>query len=203
MSVRTSQHGIFVVALVAFAALFWTGFGYAALRYKIYSSPFLSMEPTITTGQPFILVDRFAYRNRGPQRGDIVVFMPPIPVSSPFIKRIIALPGDRLTIRHGVVSVNGQVIAEPYVRNPVVFDLAITAYGLRLDGKRLDPSLAEIPPRSTWTSPDTVPRGCYVMLGDNRRYSEGSHTFGFVCTGLVGPKPTNAVTLIGKVIAPR
>jgi len=45
--------------------------------------------------------------------------------------------------------------------------------------QRLDPSDANVPPRSAWSAPDRIPAHCYIMLGDNRNDSEDSHIWGF------------------------
>lgn len=70
--------------------------------------PFLvsgsSMEPTFENGN-YLLVDELAYRFREPERGEVVVFKDPINGSSFYIKRIIGLPGERVVINNGEVSV--------------------------------------------------------------------------------------------------
>jgi signal peptidase I len=73
-----------------------------------------SMAPLLTD-QERIFINKFVYRFEAIQRGDVVVFWYPLDRSKSFIKRVVALPGETIEIRRGVVYVNGQVVAEPYV----------------------------------------------------------------------------------------
>ncbi|MDP9105584.1 MAG: signal peptidase I [Candidatus Eremiobacteraeota bacterium] len=197
MSKRWIIAGGVVAALLVAAAV------YTVLRYRTFYSPSASMAPTIVTGQIFV-VDRFAYRGAAPRRGDVVVFMPPVISPSPFFKRVVAVPGDRLAIRAGRTFVDGKRVDEPYAPWPAPYDLAVRDYGMTVDGAPLDTALAFIPPRAAWTSPDTVPRGCYVVLGDNRPNSADSHVFGFLCPGQPVPNLPNVhPQLIGRAIVTR
>ena len=135
-------------------------------------------EPTLQI-RDVLLVNEFEYRLRAPHYGDIVVFPPPIPTTNPFIKRLIAEPGDRLRIANGTVYRNGVALVEPYIAQKPNYNLEIRNYGVYIDGVPVDPSQGNIPPRSAWTSPDTIPPGCYFMMGDNRNDSEDSHIWGF------------------------
>lgn len=97
-----------------------------------------SMDPTLASGE-FILVNKLIYETidlgpldavlpfvdfeddtrfilRGPNRGDIVVFVPPINPGSDFIKRIIAEPGEVIEIRRGRVFIDGKLLEEPYLQ---------------------------------------------------------------------------------------
>ena len=77
-----------------------------------------SMEKTIMTGDR-VLGTRFAYWFSEPKRGDIVVFRYPIDEAkgkkTKFIKRIIGLPGETVTITDGVVYINGEALEENYI----------------------------------------------------------------------------------------
>ncbi len=75
-----------------------------------------SMEDTLLPGQ-YIVVDKLTPHFEPYQRGDIVIFTPPgEPAgSTPFIKRIIGMPGDTVDIRDGHVFINGHELSEPYV----------------------------------------------------------------------------------------
>ena len=87
-----------------------------------------------------------------PRRGDIIVFEPPLPSASDYIKRIIGLPGERVEIRDGKVYVDNQPLSEPYIA-------AAPNYAM---------------------PPEVVPPGYFFVLGDNRNNSSDSHTWGFV-----------------------
>jgi len=110
----------------------------------------ISMQPTLHEGE-FVLVNKLAYRLGDYQRGDIVVFHYPRNPEEDYIKRIIGLPGDTVSVGNGQVSVNGQVLDEPYIAAPPEYT-------------------------SSWT----VPVGQLFVLGDNRNQSSDSHSWGFV-----------------------
>jgi signal peptidase I len=118
--------------------------------YTTYTMPAGSMLPTIHVGAT-MLVNRSAYRSESPARGDIVVFKSPL-LGLPFVKRVVAVPGDRFTIARGVTYVNGRRVEEPYIKERPAYDMALRR----------------------------VPSGCYIVLGDNRNDSEDSHIFGCV-----------------------
>src|SRR5579864_205470 len=73
-----------------------------------------SMAPLLSD-QERIFINKFVYRFEDIHRGDVVVFWYPLDRSKSFIKRVIGLPGETVDIRHGLLYVNGQLIAEPYV----------------------------------------------------------------------------------------
>src|SRR5690349_23906398 len=73
-----------------------------------------SMTPLISD-QERIFINKFVYRFEPIQRRDVVVFWYPLDRSKSFIKRVIALPGESVEIRQGIVYVNGHAIQEPYV----------------------------------------------------------------------------------------
>jgi signal peptidase I len=147
-----------ILAVVAIAvALFIQAF-----LVKPYRIPSPSMEDTLLVGDR-VLVDRISWRFSEPARGDIVVFHSPVP-GPVLIKRIMGMPGDTLSIRDGAVYVNGQRLAEPYVR--------------RVDGR---PEPTE--PFGTglsWSLQQSykVPAGSYFLMGDNRTDSKDSRDFG-------------------------
>jgi signal peptidase I len=89
-----------------------------------------------------------------PERGDIIVFNPPTVSDKPYIKRVIGLPGETITIADGFVYVNGVKLDEPYI------DGAIT----ECNRSKCDPV--------------TVAEGSVFVLGDNRRNSSDSRIFG-------------------------
>ena len=100
--------------------------------------------------------ERFVYPFHPPERGDIIVFEPPTVSNKPFIKRVIGLPGETVTIENGFVYIDGTKLDEPYI------DGAIT----ECNRSRCEPV--------------TVPEGSVYVLGDNRRNSSDSRIFGTV-----------------------
>ncbi len=107
-----------------------------------------SMEPTLHTGE-FVVVNKLAYKFGSPQQGDVIVFHFPRDPEQEYIKRVIGLPGDTVSISKGEVRVNGQVLEEPYILNQPAYN-------------------------NKWT----VPERHLFVLGDNRNNSSDSHTWG-------------------------
>jgi len=149
---------------------------------RTYYIPSASMVPTLQI-HDVLLVDKFEYRFHKPNTGDIVVFPPPIPTPDDFIKRVIGTPGDKFRITNGVVYINGVALKEPYIAQKPSYNLEVRNYGIWVDDgwgwHALDPSQANIPPKSEWTAADRIPPNCYIMMGDNRNDSEDSHIWGF------------------------
>jgi signal peptidase I len=124
-----------------------------------------AMAPTLRAGQ-IVSVDTGAYAHHPPQHGDIVLFTPPDQSSLLFIKRIVAIPGDQLLITKGTVSINGQVISEPFLPEPWTYNASWPASG----------------------QPIIVPANQYFVMGDNRNHSSDSRTFGFVSLAAIQGK---------------
>ncbi len=145
---------------------------------RTFFIPSGSMIPTLQI-HDVLLVNEFEYRFVKPAHEDIVVFPPPIPSPNDFIKRLIGAPGDTLRIHDGVVYRNGVALDEPYIEQKPNYELEVKNYSIVVDGQPLDPTLANVPPKSMWQAPDRIPDGCYFMMGDNRNNSEDSHIWGF------------------------
>lgn len=109
-----------------------------------------SMEPNFHH-QEYILVDKLGYRLRQPVRGDVVVFHPPNRQDN-FIKRIIGLPGETVTVTGHQVAVNGQAVLETYLPDRGQMGGA---------------------PETFVLGPDE-----YFVLGDNRDFSKDSRELG-------------------------
>ena len=106
-----------------------------------------------------LFINKFVYRISAIERGDVVVFHYPRDPEKSYIKRVIALPGDRLRIDRGVVWVNGKRQVENYV--PEEF-------------------------RDTRSMAETViPQDSYFMMGDHRSISSDSREFGPVERSLI------------------
>ena len=120
-----------------------------------------SMLPGLSD-QERIFVNKFVYRLEPISRGDVVVFRYPLDPSKSFIKRVVAVAGDRVRIDNGVVYVNGGALEEPYV--PQQF-------------------------RDTRSMPEIeVPPQTYFVLGDHRSLSDDSRDFGPVSEEFVSGK---------------
>jgi signal peptidase I len=110
-----------------------------------------SMRPNFEPGQR-LLVSKVAYRFGEPQRGEVIVFRPPNNKDIDYIKRVIALPGDKIEIKEGTVYINNVALDEPYIKAP-------TNDTLR---------------------PTEIPENEYFVLGDNRNNSNDSYDWGTV-----------------------
>jgi signal peptidase I len=117
-----------------------------------------SMAPLLSD-QERIFINKFVYRFEAIHRGDVVVFWYPLDRSKSFIKRVIALPGETVSIRQGVVTVNGNVVPEPYV--PPQYE-DVSDYG-----------------------PVRVPKDSYFVMGDHRVSSNDSRVFGPVASRFI------------------
>jgi signal peptidase I len=106
-----------------------------------------------------LFINKFVYHVTAVERGDIVVFHYPRDPEKSYIKRVIAVPGDRLRIEHGVVWLNGVRQDERYVPEEY----------------RDRRSMAEI----------EIPEGSYFMMGDHRSISSDSREFGAVDRELI------------------
>lgn len=126
-----------------------------------------SMRPTLDNNQ-YVLVSRLTPRFGGLERGDIIVFRPPMfPEAGwlerllgfptlpgqyeDYIKRVIGLPGETVTIDEGVVKINGTALVEPYIADSPNYS-------------------------GEWVVPD----GHVFVLGDNRNSSSDSHSWSYL-----------------------
>ena len=148
---------------------------------RTFYIPSGSMEPTLQI-HDVLLVNEFEYRFFPPHHGDVVVFEPPVDSTNDFIKRLVGAPGDTLRIQNGIVYRNGTALDEPYEAQKPNYTLQVKNYDIYVDGQPLDPTFANIPPKSAWSAPDRIPNGYYFMMGDNRNNSEDSHIWGFAQT---------------------
>lgn len=117
-----------------------------------------SMVPNFQNGE-YLLTDKLTYRFGKPERGDVIVFEAPGANGDEFIKRIIGLPGERISVSQGKVFINGHALTENYL--PETFYTDSGAF-LR-EGKEV-----------------LVPEGYFAVFGDNRRASSDSRSWGFV-----------------------
>jgi signal peptidase I len=124
-------------------------FGINAISVRVRVDGY-SMTPTLQNGE-YILVNKLAYKTGDPRRGDIVVFVYPANPQEDLIKRVIGLPGERVAIHNGIVSIDGVQITEPYIAAAPLYD-------------------------GEWV----VSEGQLFVLGDNRNESKDSHQWGLL-----------------------
>lgn len=160
MSKRPGGRLLSIVETVVLTAVIFLGIQtFVAQPYRVEQG---SMENTLLPNQ-YVLVDKLTPRFNAYGRGDIVVFVPPGDLgSTPFIKRVIGLPGDVVDLRRGQVLINGQAISEPYV----------------YPGQTTGPVGGQ---QAHWVVP---PQTVFVM-GDHREVSTDSRVFGSVPLGNV------------------
>lgn len=129
----------------------------AALRLFVVQ-PFIvdgeSMEPNFHN-QDYIMIDKLSYRFSSPKRGDVVVFHPPVNASENYIKRIIGLPGETVSLSREAVYINGRRLNEPYFGQNQ----------FTTEPVREPPTI-------------TLDRYHYFVLGDNRAHSSDSRDWG-------------------------
>lgn len=173
---KQSARGSLVELVTIVAVALGLALGIQAFLVKPFRIPSESMEPSLDVGQR-VLVNRLAVRLGTPKRGDIMVFKPPKGAddnvcgarhssesacprptsqrsSTNFIKRVVAVGGDRLKILDGRVYLNGRRRKEPFIRPD-------TSCGI-----------CNLPREIT------IPKGYFFMMGDNRGESADSREWG-------------------------
>lgn len=153
------------IVFAAIAAIFLRTF-----FFQMYKIPTTSMVPTLMPGDK-IFVSKLTYgpkipftsfRIKGfrkPQRGEVIVFVPPHDRKKAYIKRLIGLAGDHIILREGNVYVNGKIAVDPEIARNYYYNQG--DYGK--EGKEI-----------------IVPEGKYFFLGDNSISSLDGRFWGFV-----------------------
>ncbi len=137
-----------IVEIVAITVVIFIALRFTIQSYYVNGT---AMQPGLKVNE-FVLVNKVAYRIQAPQRGDIIVFHYPLDTAKDYIKRIIGLPGDTITMDSTHIQVNGLTLNEPYISapyNPQAFKL-------------------------------TVPPDHYFVMSDNRVSTDDSRTWGTV-----------------------
>ena len=116
-----------------------------------------SMEPNLHDKE-LILVDKWTYLFHAPARGDVIVFVAPPAPTQDYVKRIIGVPGDVITINNGMPTVDGVTLKEYYVK----------------------PANMGATPGDMAINKMIVPPNDYFVLGDNRVGSSDSRTWGLL-----------------------
>jgi len=207
---RTSRAGfgwffewmrVFPAAIALFLVL-------RAVLVEAYKIPSGSMESTLLVGD-FLLVNKLVYGAtipltslrlpavREPRRGDVVVFEWPADQTKNFVKRLVALPGDTVSMQQGVLLLNGIEQDERYVvhTDPGVDPMAEDFRWQRSYLVRTASAASPEPPvrgyrpsRNNW-GPLVVPDQHFFVLGDNRDNSLDSRYWGFVPDSLMRGTP--------------
>ena len=137
--------------VVVLAVILYFGISFAVQTVHVEG---LSMFGTLNDND-YLIANKIDYRLHAPQRGDIIILRPPTLSTTDYIKRVIALPGERLLIKDGHVYINGHLLEEPYL--PEAWTVG-TDYG---------------GPNGT-----VIPANEYFVMGDNRNRSQDSRVFG-------------------------
>ncbi len=148
---------LIIYSAIALALAFTIRF-YIAAPYLVQGT---SMDPTFHSTD-YLIIDRVSYRLEEPERGDVIVFRFPQDPSRSFIKRVIGLPGETVTIKDQKVTIinainpDGFTIDEPYV----------STENLRESDTRV-----------------TLGKDEFFVMGDNRKASADSRTWGTLPRG--------------------
>lgn len=121
---------------------------------RTFYIPSTSMEPTLLK-KDYIMVNKFIYRFRRPQRGDIIVFHPPPSANAEgkdFIKRVVAIENDEVEVKNEKLFINGEPQEESYIEEPPGYEM----------------DKVKVPPTNLF------------VMGDNRNNSDDSHCWGFL-----------------------
>lgn len=192
---RRNQHRPWLVehaySFFPMLLLVWTMRSFIVQPYRV---PTGSLEPTILPGD-FIVVNQFAYGLRlpvlnfkllhlgEPKRGDIALFRYPNDPSIIYVKRVIGLPGDHITYRDKILTINDKIISQEFVGIDLDtengFNIPVKVFMEDLDGVK----------HKIFVKPDyedgmdidvIVPENNYFMMGDNRDSSADSRYWGFM-----------------------
>ena len=155
-----------------------------------YVIPTGSMEDTLLVGD-HLLVDKLTYAPADNflgallpyqqiQRGDVIVFHYPLDINEMYVKRVIAIPGDRVHIEDKQVYLNGRPLHEPYkVHKTSYIDTYRDNFPTEPDST-LPPRALEMLQNQVRAGELVVPPRCYFAMGDNRDLSWDSRYWGLV-----------------------
>jgi signal peptidase I len=159
-------------------------FGNLEFRWQ----PSNSMEPTIHGSEDKsladkLVIDKWAYRSKLPERSDIILFSPTETLvkesfMAPFVKRIVALPGEKVEIVNEQLYINGQPLVEEYLAPKSITTANVCTSS---------------PTPGYLTKAQTIPPDSYLVMGDNRMMSYDGRCWGTV------PK-ANIIGKITKII---
>lgn len=126
---------------------------------QAFKIPTGSMRPTLIEGDR-ILVNKFIYKFKKPERGDVIVFLSPEDKKKDFIKRLVGLPEENVKIAHGSILINDKIVETDSVMRERYY---YNAGNFGEEDKTI-----------------TVPEDAYYVLGDNSISSRDSRYWGFL-----------------------
>lgn len=163
--------------------------------FEPFRIPTGSLEPSLLIGD-FIILNKFDYGIRlpvlqkevikigKPKRGDIMVFRWPPDTSYYFIKRVIGLPGDKISYINKELTINGEKVPQEFLKKSMATDGNGTEWSVMENQENLlgvKHNIFVDPVRKGRDYKDiVVPEGMYFVMGDNRDDSEDSRYWGFV-----------------------
>lgn len=169
-------------------------FSIRSFAFEPFRIPSGSLKPTLLVGD-FILVNKFDYGFRlpvlhtkilamnEPQRGDIVVFREPPTESRDLIKRVIGVPGDKISYKDKVLYINGNEMPQQFEKYSTDQDEDLPSWEVVQKQENLfgiNHGIYQIPGRENDDFEIVVPEGKYFMMGDNRDDSADSRSWGFL-----------------------
>ncbi len=159
---RIIEYVVIILCSVCLVYLF------AHRNMRFFKIPSASMEPTLYQHDYILTLNHDTY-----ERGDIVVLRDPKGTDEYIVKRIVGVEGDIISVKSGVLFINGAYASEPYVKEPM----------------------------SYWMPPVSIPENRIFVFGDNRNVSEDSHEWMLEVdeTNTAGPGSIPANYIIGKV----
>ena len=150
-----------IIETLVLTALIFIAIRFSVQTFRVEGP---SMQPGLHDNE-YVLVNKLAYLFHGPSRGDVIVFHYPKDPTQDFIKRVIGLPGDKITWTPDMIFVNGvKLTNEPYISAP------------------MNPS--------SQTTPIILNADQYFVMGDNRPYSSDSRSWGPVPSEYIIGKAT-------------
>lgn len=157
-SERSAASGLLreVAEVIVLAIILYVGISFAVQAVHVEG---LSMWATLDNDD-YLIANKIDYRLHPPQRGDIIILRPPNNSATDFIKRVIALPGESLLIREGIVYINGHRLHEE-------------SYLPEQWTQQADWPCAGCAAR-------TMGADQYFVMGDNRNRSQDSRYFGAI-----------------------
>ena len=145
---------------------------FATGQIRFFRIPTGGMSPTVAPGD-YVFASKSGRSSEEFERGDIVIFAPPLDPKSRYIQRIVALPGDRIELFDAHLAVNGELLRSP-------------------EGKPSSPAKHPVPNTTPPSYPLTIPTDHVFVIGDNYDNSLDSRYF--------GPIPVDSITHIPRRI---